>query len=331
MRISKPLLALGLITAFGNSLLPAQQSSNQSCAVPLVVSRFVPSSETVELVKDLRARDLTIQLAGRGIAVESASVDSGPKRVALILDASGQVSEEEWKLETEMAASLLEHARSEDKFALFLVGVGIPESHFLSSTELRARLQMLASSRPSTNGTEKTYDSLVEAAKFFDPAEFGDSIFFFGHPEDAGSKSTSDRVEELILKERLRFYAMSFTDPFAALPKDFNPNKRLPASFSTGKADEISHATGYFFSFHSPNVLRMQGQSALLKGFLGDLYAGIAEPYRVQISVPINADRTPLKILLSEAEKRRVHQEDIRYPHFIYPCGTRVAAAADSH
>lgn len=51
-------------------------------------------------------------------------------------------------LETKMAVSLMEHARPEDKIALFLIGVDIPAGSFLAASEVRARLQALASSRP---------------------------------------------------------------------------------------------------------------------------------------------------------------------------------------
>ena len=192
----------------------AQKNPDHSCDVPLVVTRFVPSSGTVELVQDLTAKDLTVKVGGTSRTVENASIDRGGKRIGLILDASKNIPQDEWKLETKMAVSLMEHARPEDKIALSLIGVDIPAGSFLAASGVRARLQALASSRPKApDDSERIYDALLLAAQHLDPPEFGDSIFLFGHPDDSGSKANPEQVQELILRNRLRFYGMSFTDP----------------------------------------------------------------------------------------------------------------------
>ncbi len=274
MRSSKPLLFLWITSLF-------VAFPDHSCDVPLVVTRFVPSSGTVELVQDLTAKDLTVKVGGTSRTVENASIDRGGKRIGLILDASKNIPQDEWKLETKMAVSLMEHARPEDKIALFLIGVDIPAGSFLAASEVRARLQALASSRPKApDDSERIYDALLLAAQHLDPPEFGDSIFLFGHPDDSGSKANPEQVQELILRNRLRFYGMSFTDPLRGkLPPGFDLNKPLPANVGMEKTDQISHATGYFFSFHSVQALNIPGQISLFKGFLGDLYTGIAGPY----------------------------------------------------
>jgi hypothetical protein len=256
--------------------------------------------------------------------VKSASIDGGSKRVALILDASRKVPKDEWKLETEMAVSLIENARALDRFTLSLVGVDIPAGPFLPLGDLQAQLRDVASSRPeAVDGNERVYDALLDAAKRLDPPEFGDTIFLFGHPDDLGSKATPDQVEEMILRNRLRFYAMSFTDPLRGkLPPQFDLNKPLPKNAIPGGADNISHATGYFFSYHSVETLRIPGQLTLLEGFLGDLYAGIAQPYRLRLSSNTSG-KTAVELTVVNAETRNVRQGDVHYPRFIYPCTSR--------
>ena len=116
---------------------------------------------------------------------------------------------------------------------------------------------------------------------------------------------------------------MSFTDPLKGkLPPGLNPNKPLSATLSQEPADKISHATGYFFSFHSVDNLKYPGQMTLLKGFLADLYAGIAEPYRLKISANIT-DKTALNLVIRNAESRNIRQSDVHYPRYIYPCPAR--------
>jgi hypothetical protein len=325
VRSFKPLLAIWMTSVFVAICVQVSAQTNQdhSCDVPLVVTRFVPSSGAVELVKDLSAKDLTVKVGGLSSSVENASIDGGGKRVALILDASKKVPRDEWKLETEMAVSLTEHARPEDKFVLFLVGFDVPAGSLLASSEVQGQLKALAASRPDTpDGSEKIYDALLLAAKRLDPPEFGDAIFLFGHPDDSGSNANPEQVQELILSNRLRLYAMSFTDPLSGtVPRGFDLNKPLPANVGMEKADQISHATGYFFSFHSLQALNIPGQIALLKGFLGDLYAGIAEPYRFKVDLNTSG-KTSLDLVIKDGDARHIRQGDVHYPHFIYRCPT---------
>ena len=282
MRSPQPLLFLWITSLLVTLCVQvsAQKNADHSCDVPLVVTRFVPSSGTVEFVQDLTAKDLTAKVGKTSTTVENASIDRGAKRIALILDASNNIPQDEWKLETNMAVSLIEHARQEDKIALFLIGSDIRPASFLNASEVRVRLQTLASSRPKApDDNEKLYDALLLAGQHLDPPEFGDSIFLFGHPDDSGSKARPEQVQALILRNRLRFYGVSFSDPLRGkLPPGFDLNKPLPANVGMEKADQISHATGYFFSFHSVRALNIRGQMSLFKGFLGDLYAGIAGP-----------------------------------------------------
>ena len=320
MGILRPLMALS-VTLVTSCSLSAQQNT---CDVPLVVTRFVASSRTVERVKNLTRRDLAIRVGDVAGTVENASVDGGGKRVALILDASRKVPKDEWKLETEMALSLIKHARPEDRFAVVVTGVDTPPGPLLSPDGVRKRLSELVSARPeASDETERIYDALVMATKRLDPPEFGDAVFLFGHPEDLGSKASPEQIQELILKNRLRFYAMSFTDPLRGrLPPGFDLNKPLPATTRQEPADKISHATGYFFSFHSVEDLKGPGQMTLLKGFLGDLYAGIAEPYRLKLGAKL-AGKTALNLVVANAEGHNIGQSDVHYPRYIYPCSAR--------
>ena len=324
MRSFKPLSVLWMTSLFlaTSVRVSAQNIQNHSCDVPLVVTRFVPSSGAVELVQDLSAKDLTVKVGGLSSTVKDAAIDRGGKRVGLILDASKRIPQDEWKLETEMAVSLIEHARPEDKFSLSIVGGDLPGGSLLPSSAVQERLKKLAVSRPDApDGTERIYDALLLMAKHLDPPEFGDTIFLFGHPEDSGSNASPKQVQEIILRNRLRFYAVSFTDMRGKVPPGFDLNKPMPANAGIERIDQISHATGYFVSFHSPQALNFPGQIPLFKGFLGDLYAGIAEPYRLKIDLSTSG-KTSLNLVIKRGNARNIRQVDVHYPHFIYRCST---------
>jgi von Willebrand factor type A domain len=298
------------------------QGPGDSCDVPLVVTRFVPSSKTVELVKNLGPKDLTVQLGAVPGTLESVSIDDGPKRIALVLDTSDSIPANEWKLQTEMAAKLVQHARPDDSFAVLFVGIESPASEFSSSAEIVRELQKLSSSRPlATESGERIYDALLAAANRLNPSEFGDAVFLFGHPEDSGSKTEPDKLMEVVLKNRLRFYAVSFSDPLLGkLPPGFDLNKQLPASVVRPKLTKMTAATGYGFSFHSIESLNYPGQIPLFENYLADLYAGIAQPYRLKLAMPDTRGEIKLAIVVNNSKERNINEGDIHYPHSIYPC-----------
>jgi hypothetical protein len=289
----------------------------ESCDVPLVVTDF----DNV-LAKDLSPKDILIQLEAVPATLEGAPVDSGPKRVALILDPSRNVPEDEWKLETEMAAKFVSHARPDDKFVFLIVGADVATDAYLSPAEVEEQLRRLASSRPpSPDSSERIYDVLFTAANRLDPPKFGDVLFLFGHHEDVGSKTDPDQLLELILKNKLRFFGMSFSDPLRGkLPQGFDPNKPLPASIVPSKLEKMAVATGNYFSFHPAQILNNPRQMQIYEDFLGDLYARIAEPYRLRIPMSGIKGQTTLEISVTNMNDRKVRASGLYYPRFLYPC-----------
>ena len=323
MRINRLFLLASLVACVSNATSSSgQESQKQSCDVPLVVTRFVPASRTIELVKDLGLEDLTVQLGALPGQLESASIEDGPKRVAQVLDASESIPADEWKLQKEMTAKLISHARISDRFAIVFVGIDRPVPELLSADEVVEELRKMSSSRPTaTEHGERIYDAIIAAANHLNPPKFGDAIFLFGHAEDSGSKAGLNEVLELLLKNRFRFYAISFTNPLIGkLPPGFNLNKPLPANVAKPKLVDVSAATGYFVSFRSVEDLSMPGQTELFEGFLADLYAGIAEPYRLKIPMPDIQGEVKLNIVLTKLKERKINERDVHYPHFIYPC-----------
>jgi len=298
-----------------------QEVAAESCDVPVVVTHY-----DNKLDRELSPTDFSVHLGGAPKPVDSATIDESPRRVALILDASRNIPTDEWRLETEMAASFAEHARPRDQFAFLVIAAQGTVDSFLSSGDTAERLRKLTGSRPAaTEANERIYDALLAAAKRLDPPQFGDAIFLFGHHEDFGSATTSDEVLRLILKNRLRFYGMSFADRLAKLPKGFDLNKPLPKGFDRSNLELLSAETGYFFSFHSAQSVNYPGQMPLFKNFLADLYTWIAEPYRLKIPASAIKDKTQLEIAVTDLETRKIHKDGIHYPRSLYPCNAPTA------
>jgi hypothetical protein len=319
-----PLMACLALLLLPPSSSFAQQRTASSCDIPLVLTRYDVPKREVQLVKHLRSKDIEVQLDGTPVTLKGMSIDDGPKRVALLLDASRKVGDQEWKLQAEMAASLLEHARPADRFTLLYTGAEGGAASFLSPQDAVEQLRKAAASRPvATDTGEKNYDAVLEAVNRLDPPAFGDAVFLFGRPNDFGSKTAPEQLQELLLKHNLRFYGLTFSNPLEGKLRGVNLNRPLPPqllSLVSTKLTDLSTATGYFFSFHSVRDLEIPGQTQWFRGFLGDLYAGIASPYRLTLPAmdlpgPIKVDMTLLNM-----DERDVLDHDIHYPQFVYPC-----------
>jgi hypothetical protein len=279
--------------------------------------------------QDLGTKDFLVNLGTIPVPLKSASVDRGPKRVALILDASRYVSDKEWKVDTEMAAVLVGHARPFDSFALLLVGRENATRGLLSPAEAREQLQELWASRPSgTDSTERVYDALFAAAKHLDPPQFGDALVLFGRMYDVGSKTDPDRLLGLIMKAKLRILGFDFSDPLpTSLPPGFDPNTLPPESSAPQKLDKMFAETGYPFSFHTMETLNRPGQMRIFESSLTDVYRRIAEPYRLRGLTFGSNGRVKLEITVANSEDRKIRPSDLHYPQFIFPCVTAPATA----
>jgi hypothetical protein len=291
---------------------PAQEVSSSACELPVVVTDY-----NNRLVRYLKPSDFSVRIAGEPGLVIGLSLDPGPKRIALVLDSSSKVPQDEWKLQTEMAEELVSRSRTGDQFFLALVGSNSASEAFHSPTELAARLRELGTSRPNSSPNEQIYDALAQAARNFDSPKFGDTIFLFGHYRDSGSSMSLDTLRDLILRKRLRFFGMSFEDRFAG--QVLQPNKPLPKN-SLAPLETLSSDTGYFFSYHAVRDLGYPGQVPLFKNYLTDLYSWISEPYRVEISAPQAKDGSSLAVSVTEMETHRVNQRGIHFPQSLFGC-----------
>jgi hypothetical protein len=312
----KLLLIFGVAFWLYGAKLNAQAVSD-SCDVPVIVADYFNQP-----VRDLAPADFSVRLNDVATSVASASIDAGPKRIAIVIDASRNVPAEEWKFETEMAAEFVKHARPGDRFAFSVIGAEASPAELLSSSQILDRLQGLSG---KTN--ERIYDAVLAAARRLDPPQFGDAVVLFGHHEDSGSETPADDLQNLMVRNGVRFFAVSFANP---LPPGFDLRKPVPKT-SLSNLQRLTAETGFFFSFHPIAALNMPGQLPLFENFLSDVYTWIAEPYRLTLPRPASKDMAKLEVAVSNIEARKAHREGIHYPRSLYPCSFQPEKVSDAH
>jgi len=309
--------ALIAVLFLGGAILSRSdaQALTNSIDIPVVVAGF-----NNKIVRGLGSEDFSVRLGDVPAQVGNVSLDDGPKRVALILDASRNIPEEEWKLQVESAMFLLKHARPNDRFAFLIVSAEGTSNSFLTADEVEQRLEGLAKSRPKvTEASERIYDAIFEAANRLSPSQFGDTIFLIGHHQDAGSKTSIEGIREVLFTNDLRFLGLSIAERLQGLPPGADLNKPLPKSFGPTELELVALNTGYYFSFHSVGSVNTPGQMPLFNEFLGDLYEWIAEPYRVGIISNRPNNKSELIVNIRDSERRKIHQSGIHNPRYLWP------------
>jgi hypothetical protein len=219
-----------------------------------------------------------------------------------------------------MAAYVAKQGRPKDRFVLALVGAADAPRDF-DPEEAINQLRTWESSRPTSSGDARLYDILISATRRFDPSRFGDTIFLFGHPEDSACKASVGELRDLLLKNGIRLFGLSFTDPLLGkFPNGFDPNKPMPHG-TFPELSDVSLATGAFYSFQSLESLK-HGSPSLFKASLANIYEGISEPYRVTLPMAGRTGLLDLRIALKDYQSR-VNPGDIHHPTFVYPCYTQ--------
>jgi hypothetical protein len=306
----------------------AQESFQQRYDVPIVLTRIVtyrtlssrpddsvPNAtyserfhdydydDQEDFVRDFGPDNFQLRVGGMPARLQGLSIDKGPKRIVLTLDASKPISKKDWESELWDAKRLLEFARSIDTFGFVLVGGDAATHGFISPGEAQKYLRRLGTARPATRDAEaKIYDALLTAAKSLDPPQFGDVIIFFGRGEDSGSKTAVTDLRQMFLKQRLRFYGLTFPG-----------QKRNAAGWPIPDPglESLSEATGYSIWMTNAKVLRQVD--------FDSWYRCIAEPYRFSITAAMSDQASLAITLLPGLKKKKLDKVTIRYPQFLVP------------
>jgi hypothetical protein len=313
-RFSPILLSLLLFFATSAGLF-AQQPSKESFDAPVVLTRVVTYPEPhpevqkgyledvtkQELAQDFGPDNFQVQVGGVAAQVESVLIEKGPKRVVLVLDASKPVPKDEYDENIYVAKALLGYARSKDRFKVLLVGSDAPTAKFISPSETKRYLGELRAARPPTTepGT-RIYDTLLTAAKNLDPPQFGDVVILFGRLEDSGSKATMEDLSGAFVREKLRFFGVSFA-----------PSPPPPA------LERLSAATGYSILLEPMRDGRILG---IWEPDFEFWYAWIAEPYRLRVSLPALGRQDLIEIkLVPGLKKKKTEGIELHFPRIVYP------------
>jgi von Willebrand factor type A domain len=321
-------------------LVPAAAAQGGSC-----FSRSVPvsiSTNQGQSVASLGPADFKASLYHKQIKVLSIAVDDGPRRVLLVLDASGSMTRNraEWNSLLDVAVQVLNSMRDRDQAALLVFGSKVDQTLPFTNdrtTLLRAIADFRDPGRydPKERRQTALWDALNDGMALFGEPRDGDAVYVISDGDDNDSKSRPAVLEPFAA--RFRFFALipgSEYDwakiPTIPITPDF-----LPASQSLEKLVERSGGTwvirpSEYPRSHSSEFSYRQNSDEtterwkLLKAFPDRMRGQIASVFanqRLEIELPqAIATRIEWNLSLKGSASRK--GLSIAYPRELQPCSS---------
>ena len=298
----------------------------QECRVSVPVIAILPDGRTLT---GLRSGDFEVRIAGGRAELQAAELDTAPKRVVLLLDASRQVNEEGWRVVIQLASFVARTAASEDRLALVVYGAaGALLLDFNQPREaILQKLEALSAARPPKPAERGHFhDSLLAAAEIFGPPAFGDTVLALFGGADRGSRANPARVKEVFLARGIRLYGIALDRAVIGFI--------VGGVFSTAilhglsELDQLAVDTGGFFAHEDIRPVwktykLTDERQRELEVFLRRTMLNIVRPYRLELLTQSSRKLERTDVQLGVESARKVARVELLYPRLVQTCAIR--------
>jgi hypothetical protein len=316
-------IALLFVTSLSFAYLPAQDSGCTTRAVPVgVVDR------EWNFVQGLSTASFRGKLHGRDVEVLSASVDTSPRHIVLLLDASGSMMEpnQEWKIAKSLSEDLIRFAPPRASIAqmAFTDNVLDTVSFDQDRLALLKRLAVLLKVCEQPRKTRKTalYDTILSARGALGVLGFGDVIYAVTDAGDNKSQTQPKRVEEDLLKAGVRLFSVVVDHGpgmRGASPEEIERRNRFPSMVEATGGNVLTLPYGAT-TRPDPHIKgKTRGEAVELA--VHRLYEQMGKFYRLDLRLPETVDKpTEWKLEVIDENGKPDRQVEVHYPHRLMPC-----------
>lgn len=268
------------------------------------------------------------------VPVESSTVDSGPRRIVVVVENGKNVNPAARQIEASVLGAVLTNARPEDSWAL-LTAVG-PRTALPFGTQrdtiVSAARELI--SRPNGKGQDNSIlESALDAAKWLQPSRPGDSIILLTmgiNPTDREYKAVQTALTAAGIRLfglQLGTYYAGFYQPQFGARAGTAASIVSPASIVANRETifELANITGGFailektddpmttYQATDKNLKRMQELT-------GQIYKAITEYYDVRLGAASKDFTVDLTDPVREQLSRAHIQVQLIYPNVTHGC-----------
>jgi hypothetical protein len=316
-------IALLFVTSLNFTCLQAQDGActRHTVAVDVVDDQW-------NFVQGLSAANFRGKLHGHDVEILSASIDTSPRHIVLLLDASGSMTgeKEKWKTAKSLSEDLIRFAPPRASIAqvAFSASVLDTEGFAQDPWTLLERLVALVKvcEQPRKTGTTALYDAIASARGALGVPNVGDVVCALTDAGDNTSRTKPRRVEDDLLKAGIRLFAV------IVAPDPWMRSRTRGEIYGPDQLRSVVQATGgnvltlpYGATSQRNPHIKAKPRDDAVKLALHRLYEQMGEFYRLDLRLPVRADK-PAKWELEVIDRngkpsRRV---EVHYPQQLMPC-----------
>jgi hypothetical protein len=318
-------------------LAVSAQAQDDSClrrTIPISVIEKTGSPATGLVAGDLRG-----VFRRKPVHILSATQDIRPRRIIILLDASGSMMTEnqaKWQLALLAATKLVTGAPETEKISLVMFTdqiEGTPDLGERRDSILR-RLQEVASGRKAfPKGIRRTavWDAVLAGALALGPSAFGDAIYLITDGGDNASLEKPSFVERTLLESGVRLFGFFFDERSPLEPGAYGLSDIINLVDDTGgvaltlsprETDDAWQITPTHTLYASPKEMLSQLDSSIQTQL-----RHISQFYNLEVALPRKVDK-PGDLLLTFARSRDKpwHDRILSYARKFFPCSAAAQA-----
>ena len=268
---------------------------------------------------------------GKPVRVLSATRDVGPRRIVVLLDASGSMSSiltTKWQLARRAARDIVTTAPKESQVALLVfadkvdIVVGFAEGRKAAEDGLAA-IEAGRGSFPK--GKTALFDAILEGLNLLGSAQAGDVIYAITDGGDNASHSNFRKVEEALVAARVRYFTFLVTQPplsRAQTPEEMNGASDMQQlTERTGGA--ILSAPGYWQ--YVRNYPLTEEERVKLGLRVAQLYRQMNQFYLLEVELPVWVDKPrDWKLEMVDARGAKRKGWHAAYQMILLPCNSPI-------
>jgi VWFA-related protein len=289
------------------------------------------------MITGLKAVDFGVHVHGHPATITNYVVDTGPRRIALVLDASGSMIKDggQWNQTITLAKTLVEGLPREDSVA-FVAFASQVDRKIGFTQDRRPILEELDDLRGGSKVIPKNmretalWDSALEASRLFDLRRVGDAIYIMTDGDDNYSHASRSDVEGALVAAGVRFFPLLPPSIDLVGGSRTKGNLDVEASLETQTRktleDVADNTGGALFTFYDRQIngARVPFTPGELGVALKQLSALTHEFYRLEIELPQPNDKNrDWKIEVVDPIRKDKSTLVARYPHKLTPCDAR--------
>jgi hypothetical protein len=326
------LIALLFVTSLNLANLAGQDSgwTRRTVPVSVVDDQWLP-------VQGLSAANFRGKLRGHKVEILSVSVDTRPRHIVLLLDASGSMMGEQWETAKSLAEDLIRFAPPSASIAQMGFSETVLETEGFDQDQ-SALLRHLADlvkvcEQPRKTRRTALFDAVESARGALGVFEFGDVIFAVTDGDDNMSRTKPKRVEQDLVRAGVRLFSalVPRVRLFSALlpGEGLGTRTQIPA-YTEGVIRLLSmiEATGgdllafpYGAASEPYPYIKAKTKDEATRVAFHRLFEEVGEPYRLELKLPETLDKpTKWNLEVLDGKGKPNRQVEVHYPQQLMPC-----------